>query len=114
MGKGQGLDELDAARYNAWWWLSYMLPAIVMLAATCRRRPAFLCLGMLAALLGTWLLAVYAVQVKWQLRGAAAMTMEARQLVMSDGRGGAAAGPVVYELIGFAGLGAGASGCSGA
>jgi hypothetical protein len=72
---------MDAARLNVFWFLSLLVPATIMLAASTGRR-IWLSLGAAAvSLAATYWLCLLAVARKWDIRAASATTEVQKQWV---------------------------------
>lgn len=76
---------MAAARYNIYWFLSLIVPAVVMLVATYRERRRWLLLGALTSFVATYFLCFLAVQTKWHDRFELAHTHEQLAYATADG-----------------------------
>jgi amino acid transporter len=79
------MEEMIAARFNIYWYLSFIVPAIVMLLATFWRRKSLLILGILISLAATYILCNISVQEKWDTRMQIAQTEEESKYATADG-----------------------------
>lgn len=79
------MDELIAARYNAYWYLSFIAPAAVMLVATFSHKRPLLWAGVLASVVATYILCNMAVQEKWRARFEMAKTDQELEYASADG-----------------------------
>lgn len=79
------MDEMAAARFNFYWYLSFLVPAILMAAATYSHKKAILWPGVLASLVATYLLCNAAVQTKWKTRYEMAQTQAEMDYASNDG-----------------------------
>jgi hypothetical protein len=77
--------EMEAARFNVYWYLSLFAPAVIMVVATYRRRKLLLWTGVGASLVATYLLCNMAVQERWKTRLEIAQTDEEKRYAMADG-----------------------------
>jgi|SRR5215831_6665641 len=80
-----GMNEMEAARFNVYWYLSLVVPAIIMLGVSCWRRKPILWLGIVVSLVATYLLCNAAIQTKWRIRNEIARTDEEREYATTDG-----------------------------
>lgn len=94
--QGFFMEEMIAARYNAYWVLSFIFPAIIMLAATYERKKYILILGVLLSLTGTFTLCNLAVEKKWNDRLEMARTDVELDYATADGAN------LVFTLLVFA------------
>jgi hypothetical protein len=74
-----------AARFNLYWYLSLVAPALIMLAATYWHRRAGLIVGVLISLVVTYTLCNISVQEKWRIRNEIAVTDSEREYATADG-----------------------------
>ena len=79
------MNEMAAARFNIFWYLSLVAPLVIMLAATYWRRKSVLWLGACVSVVATYLLCNAAVQTKWQTRFEIAKTEEEKNYATTDG-----------------------------
>jgi hypothetical protein len=79
------MQAMHDARFNAFWYLSFVAPAIVMLATTYLRSRAALVLGALLSLGGTYTLCNLSVQEKWDSRLEMARTDQELEYATADG-----------------------------
>jgi hypothetical protein len=72
---------MDGARLNVFWFLSLLVPALIMVAASCGRR-VWLILGAgVVSLAATYWLCLLAVARKWDIRASLATTEAQKQWV---------------------------------
>lgn len=74
-----------AARFNIYWYLSILAPALIMLAVTYWRRRVPVILGVLFSLVLTYALCNLAVQEKWRIRNEIAKTEIEQEYATADG-----------------------------
>jgi hypothetical protein len=74
-----------AARFNIYWWLSIIAPALITAAATYWHRRAVLIAAVLMSLVTTYALCNFSAQEKWRIRNAIAQTDAERMYATSDG-----------------------------
>ena len=79
------MEELIAARYNLFWYLSLFAPAVVMLTFTFSRSKRLLIVGIIISLITTYTLCNISVQEKWKVRNEIAQTDAEREYATSDG-----------------------------
>jgi uncharacterized membrane protein YkvI len=79
------MQELISARFNIYWYLSFLAPAIIMLAVTYRQNKKLLVVGVIVSPIATYLLCNLAVQEKWQTRNQLAQTEEEMSYATADG-----------------------------
>jgi uncharacterized membrane protein YiaA len=79
------MEELIAARFNVYWYLSFVAPAVVMLIFTFSRTKKLLILGVIISLIATYTLSNIAVQEKWKVRNQVAQTDIEREHATADG-----------------------------
>lgn len=79
------MDELVAARFNGYWFLSLIGPAVVMLFATFWHKKPILVTGIVISLLLTYALCNISVQEKWEKRMQIAQTHEELAYATTDG-----------------------------
>ena len=79
------MEELYAARYNLWWYLSFLVPAAVMIVSTFWHKKTFLIIGIILSLITTWSLCNLSVHKKWRIRNVIAQTEEERAYATADG-----------------------------
>lgn len=79
------MEEMHAARFNIYWYLSLAVRLVVMAVATYWRRKPLLWAGVAVSLVATYLLCNAAVQTKWQTRWEIAKTEEERRYATADG-----------------------------
>ncbi len=79
------MDPMLAARFNVYWWLSIVAPAVIMLAVTYWHRRAPLIVGAIFSLVITYALCNFSVQEKWQVRNEIAQTDSEREYATKDG-----------------------------
>jgi hypothetical protein len=77
---------MDSARFNVFWFLSLLVPAVVMLAASLGRKWWLSGIAALASVTTTYWLCLLAVSRKWSIRSELATSEAQRQWVYdSDG-----------------------------
>jgi|GEM_PF-5946580 len=79
------MEELVAARFNLFWYLSLIAPAAIMLTVTYFSRKTLLITGIVLSLLRTYLLCNVSVQQKWKIRNELARTDEEMEYATADG-----------------------------
>ena len=79
------MESMFAARYNIYWYLSFVAPMVIMLIGTLRRKKSFLMIAILISLVSTYYLCNISVQKKWQDRFNLAVTEEEREYAHTDG-----------------------------
>ena len=79
------MEELYAARYNIWWYLSFFTPFGVMILATFWHKKSWLVLGVVLSVVATYSLCNLAVQKKWHDRLELAETDEELSYATRDG-----------------------------
>ena len=62
------MSEMAAARFNAFWFLSFLAPAAIMLLVTFWKEKRVFVAGVVISLVVTYTLCNLAVQEKWQTR----------------------------------------------
>ena len=79
------MEELYAARFNVYWYLSFIMPAAIMLAFTYWKNTKLLILGIFLSLFTTYALCNFSVQEKWRIRYEIAKTEEEWKYATADG-----------------------------
>jgi hypothetical protein len=79
------MEELIAARYNLWWYLSLILPAVVMVIGTFWHKRYVLVIAIILSLFTTYALCNISVQEKWKVRLELAQTEEQLEYATADG-----------------------------
>ncbi len=79
------MEEMAAARFNIYWYLSLIVPAAVMLIATYRHKRSTLASGALLSVIAVYLLCNIAVQTKWRARFEMAKTEQEIEYASADG-----------------------------
>ena len=79
------MEELIAARFNVYWYLSFIVPAALMLTFTFSRSKKLLFLGVIISLIATYSLCNISVQEKWKVRNEIAQTNMERKYATVDG-----------------------------
>jgi hypothetical protein len=79
------MDPMLAARFNVYWFLSILAPALIMLAATYWRRRPVLIVGALLSLFITYALCNFSVREKWRIRNEIAQTDSEKEHATADG-----------------------------
>lgn len=83
--ENQHVSEMAAARFNVYWFLSFLVPAAIMLAVTYWKSRKVFFLGVLVSLALTYWLCNIAVQEKWRTRFEMAKTEQQIQVATTDG-----------------------------
>ena len=73
------------ARFNIYWYLSIIAPAMIMLAVTYWHRRGGLIVGALFSLVITYALCNFSVQEKWRIRNDIAQTDSEKEYAQRDG-----------------------------
>jgi hypothetical protein len=79
------MEEMIAARYNLWWYLSLIAPAILMLAATFWHKKHILIFAVILSIVGTYALCNISVREKWKTRYEMAKTQQEIEYACADG-----------------------------
>lgn len=79
------MDVMTMARFNIYWFLSLIAPAIVMLITTYKKSRLWLVTGVVLSVLMTYTLCNWAVQEKWRIRNEVAVTDQQRRYGTADG-----------------------------
>jgi len=79
------MEELLAARFNNYWYMSFLIPAVVMLVFTFPMRKKLLVAGVIISLVATYTLCNFSVQEKWKVRNEIAQTNQEREFATADG-----------------------------
>jgi hypothetical protein len=79
------MGEMAAARFNVFWFLSFLAPAVIMLLAASRKEKRIFIAGVIISLVATYTLSNLAVQEKWQTRFEIAKTKEQLEVATADG-----------------------------
>ncbi len=79
------MEELYAARYNIWWFLSFIAPALIMVISTFWHKKWILIIAVFFSLFITYTLCNLAVQKKWDTRCEIAKTEEELEYATADG-----------------------------
>lgn len=79
------MEELYAAKYNMYWYLSYIAPAVIMILAAFGGRKKIFIVGIIISLVATWWLRGTAVVEKWNIRNEIADTPEEKAYAEADG-----------------------------
>ena len=79
------MEELYAAKYNVYWYLSYIVPWLIMFLAAFGGKKKIFIAGILISLIATFFLRVSAVVEKWKIRGEIADTQEEIAYAGADG-----------------------------
>ena len=82
---GNPMEELIAARYNLWWYLSFIIPAAVMIAGTFWHKKSVLVIAIVLSLFATYTLCNISVREKWETRQELAKTDEELEYASVDG-----------------------------
>ncbi len=82
---GNSMEELIVARYNLWWYLSFFVPALVMIAGTFWHKKAILIIAITISLFATYTLCNISVREKWGKRFELAKTDEELEYASADG-----------------------------
>lgn len=79
------MEDMIAAKYNIYWYLSFIIPAVVMLLFTFWKNKKLLTFAVIISLTITYTLCNISVQEKWKVRGEIAQTEKGREYAMADG-----------------------------
>ena len=79
------MQAMYAAKFNTFWYLSFIVPAVLMLAITYLRSRLALVLGVILSLGSTYFLCNLTVQEKWQTRLEIAKTDQELEYATADG-----------------------------
>ena len=79
------MEELYTAKYNVYWYLSYIVPAVIMIFTFYWNKKWILVMGIIISLLATFFLRVAAVDEKWNIRNEIADTPEEKTYAEADG-----------------------------
>jgi hypothetical protein len=79
------MEELYAARYNIFWYLSLFVPAAIMIISTFWHKKSILIVGIFVSLISTYMLCNLSVQKKWDVRNEIAKTEKERAYAQADG-----------------------------
>lgn len=79
------MEEMIAVRFNLWWYLSLIVPAILMLTATFGRKKHILIVAVIFSLAGTYALCNIAVREKWKTRLEMSKTQQELEYASTDG-----------------------------
>jgi len=79
------MTEMAAARFNVFWFLSFLAPAAIMLLATYWKEKRILIAGVVVSVVVTYALCNLAVQQKWQTRLEMAKTEKQLDAATADG-----------------------------
>jgi hypothetical protein len=79
------MEEMIAARFNLWWYLSLIVPAVVMLTATFWHKRYLFIIAIVLSLLATYALCNISVREKWKTRFEIAKTQPENEYSSADG-----------------------------
>ena len=79
------MDEMTIARFNIYWFLSFIIPAVVMLFVTYKKSKPIFIIGIILSVLLTYALCNLAVKEKWLIRNRVAVTEQQKSYATSDG-----------------------------
>lgn len=79
------MEEMIAARYNLWWYLSILLPALIMLTGTYWDKRYVLVAAIIFSLFSTYILCNIYVREKWKARHEIAETSKELDYASADG-----------------------------
>jgi uncharacterized membrane protein len=79
------MSEMAAARFNVFWFLSFLAPAAIMLLAASLKEKRIFVAGAVVSLVATYTLCNLAVQEKWQTRVEIAKTENQLEAATADG-----------------------------
>jgi hypothetical protein len=79
------MEEMIAARYNLWWYLSFIVPAAVMIVGTFWRKKHILIIAIILSVFSTYALTNISVHQKWKKRYEIAQTQEELEYASDDG-----------------------------
>ena len=74
-----------AAKYNLWWYLSFIVPAVLMLIGTFWHKKHLLIAAIILSLSSTYTLSSISVREKWKSRFELAQTQEEPKYASTDG-----------------------------
>lgn len=78
-------EEMAAARFNVFWYLSFFAPAAIMLLATFWKQKRAIIAGVVMSVIVTYTLCNLAVQEKWKTRWEMAKTEKELEAASVDG-----------------------------
>lgn len=78
------MEHLIAARYNLFWYLSLIAPAVIMLFFTSMRKKNLMIIGVIISLITTYSLCNLSVEKKWKTRNEIAKTEQERAYATAD------------------------------
>jgi hypothetical protein len=79
------MEEMIAARYNLWWYLSFFVPALIMLTGTFWNKRHILIIAIILSLVSTYILSNISVGEKWKVRYEIAKTSKELDYASADG-----------------------------
>ena len=79
------MEDMVAAKYNIYWYLSFIIPAVVMLLFTFWKNKKLLTFAVIISLTATYTICNISVQEKWKVRSEIAQTDKEREYAMADG-----------------------------
>jgi len=79
------MEELVATKFNIYWYLSFIVPAVVMLFFTFWRNKKLFIFATIISLVATYTLCNISVEEKWNARYEIAKTDKEREYAMADG-----------------------------
>ena len=79
------MEELYAARYNIFWYLSIIAPAAIMIFSTFWHKKQTLIIAIIISLVTTYTLCNLSVQKKWRTRYEIAKTEKEKAYATADG-----------------------------
>ena len=79
------MEEMIAAKYNLWWYLSFIVPALIMLFGTFWNKRYLLVIAVILSLVSTYVISNISVREKWEQRYEMAKTSEELDYASADG-----------------------------
>jgi len=79
------MESMIGARYNLWWYLSIIVPAMVMVIGTFWHKRYILIIAIILSLFATYTLCNIAVREKWKERLELAQTVAELEYATADG-----------------------------
>jgi hypothetical protein len=79
------MNEMFAARFNIWWFLSFIAPALIMIIGAFWHKKWVLIIAILLSLVTTYMLCNLAVRKMWDTRCKIAKTEEEIAYATADG-----------------------------
>jgi len=79
------MEAMIAARYNLWWYLSFLVPALIMITGTFWNKRNILIIAIILSLVATYTLCNISVREKWKVRYEIAKTSKELDYSSADG-----------------------------